>query len=112
MRISDWSSDVCASDLAALTEPMAVGWHAVEKSNLTPEDMPLVIGCGPVGLAVIAALKIKGVHPIIAADFSPARRKLAEVMGADIVIDPAKQSPYKAWTDEATPEDFDPSSLI
>ena len=77
------------ADQAALTEPMAVGWHAVESARLTQQDVPLVIGCGPVGLAVIAGLKVKGLHPIIAADFSPARRALALRMGADIVVDPA-----------------------
>ena len=97
---------------AALTEPMAVGWHAVEKARLTPDDLPLVIGCGPVGLAVIAGLRIKGLHPIIAADFSPARRRLAEIMGADIVVDPARHSPYGHWTDEATPEGYDANSII
>jgi threonine dehydrogenase-like Zn-dependent dehydrogenase len=101
-----------STEQAALTEPMAVGWHAVEKARLTPEDIPVVIGCGPVGLAVIAGLKIKGIHPIIACDFSPARRKLAETMGADIVLDPAKDSPYKRWTDEATPEGYDPTNVI
>lgn len=84
-------------DHAALTEPMAVGLHAVEKARLLPDDVPLVIGCGPVGLAVIGALKLKGVGPIIAADFSPARRALAEVMGADVVVDPAQHSPYDSW---------------
>ena len=34
---------------AALTEPIAVGWHAVQKAGLNLEDVPLVIGCGPVG---------------------------------------------------------------
>ncbi len=101
-----------STEQAALTEPMAVGWHAVQKANITPDDVPLVIGCGPVGLAVIAGLKLKGVHPIIAADFSPARRKLAETMGADIVLDPATVSPYKTWTDEATPEGYDAKSLV
>ncbi|MDO8423441.1 MAG: zinc-binding dehydrogenase [Parvibaculum sp.] len=101
-----------STEQAALTEPMAVGWHAVEKARLEANDIPIVIGCGPVGLAVIAGLKIKGVHPIIACDFSPARRKLAETMGADIVLDPAKDSPYKRWTDEATPEGYDASSVI
>jgi threonine dehydrogenase-like Zn-dependent dehydrogenase len=86
---------------AALTEPMAVGWHAVEKGNLTPEDVPLVIGCGPVGLAVIAALKIRAATPILAADFSPRRRQLAQALGADIVIDPAAGSPYQRWRDAA-----------
>ena len=94
---------------AALTEPMAVGWHAVQFARLTKEDVPLVIGCGPVGLAVIASLKLCDVHPIIAADFSPARRTLALRMGADIVIDPAESSPYASWRQAATPEGYDPS---
>jgi len=68
-----------------------------------------VIGCGPVGIAVIAGLSIKNVHPIIAADFSPARRALALRMGADIVVDPAEFSPYQSWHDAATPEGYDGS---
>lgn len=100
------------TEQAALTEPMAVGWHAVQKANMTADDIPLVIGCGPVGLAVIAGLKIKGIHPIIAADFSPARRKLAEQMGADIVLDPKVDAPYARWTREATPEGYDPTNIM
>jgi threonine dehydrogenase-like Zn-dependent dehydrogenase len=94
---------------AALTEPIAVGWHAVRSARLAADDVPLVVGCGPVGLAVIAGLAIKDVHPIIAADFSPARRALALKMGADIVIDPAAQSPYETWRQTATPEGYDGS---
>lgn len=94
---------------AALTEPIAVGWHAVQSARLTSDDVPLVVGCGPVGLAVIAGLAVRGVHPIIAADFSPARRALAQTMGADIVIDPAATSPYETWKQAATPAGFDGS---
>ena len=90
-----------ATDLAALTEPMAVGYHTVEMARLQSDEVPLVIGCGPVGLAVITALKLKGVGPIIAADFSPARRKLAEQVGADVVVDPGVNSPYETWNDMA-----------
>ena len=81
-----------AAEHAALTEPLAVGIHAVEKANVRGDEVPLVIGCGPVGLAVIAGLKLKGLHPIVAADYSPARRALAEKMGADVVIDPAQDA--------------------
>ena len=63
--------------LAAMTEPMAVGAHAVAMARMDADDLPLVIGCGPVGLAVIAALKTRDARPIIAADFSPRRRELA-----------------------------------
>jgi threonine dehydrogenase-like Zn-dependent dehydrogenase len=80
-----------ATEHAALTEPMAVGLHAVAKARLEPGDAPLVIGCGPVGLAVIAALRLRGAEPIVAADFSPKRRALAERMGAHVVVDPKQQ---------------------
>ena len=87
-----------SSELAALVEPLSVGVHAVAKADLTPQSVALVIGCGPIGLAVISALKLKGIGPIIAADFSPARRAIAERMGADIVVDPAKSSPHALWS--------------
>jgi threonine dehydrogenase-like Zn-dependent dehydrogenase len=87
-----------SSEFAALTEPMAVGLHAVRMARMTKGEVPLVIGCGPVGLAVIAALKTMGVGPIIAADFSAKRRQLAELMGADKVVNPAQQSPYENWS--------------
>ncbi|MGY3696827.1 threonine dehydrogenase-like Zn-dependent dehydrogenase [Bradyrhizobium sp. USDA 3240] len=90
-----------AAEHAALTEPLAVGVHAVAMANIKGGEVPLVIGCGPVGLAVIAALKIRGLGPIVAADYSPARRLLAEKMGADVVVDPAKTQPYASWAEHA-----------
>ena len=89
------------TDHAALTEPMAVGVHAVAKARLEPDDAPLVIGCGPVGLAVIAALRLAGVRPIVAADFSKRRRELAVAVGADIVVDPAETTPWQSWREAA-----------
>jgi threonine dehydrogenase-like Zn-dependent dehydrogenase len=87
-----------STDLAALTEPLAVGEHAVGLSGLVPGQPCLVVGCGPVGLAVIAALKGRGHGPVLAADFSPTRRALAEAFGADEVIDPAVGSPHDRWS--------------
>jgi threonine dehydrogenase-like Zn-dependent dehydrogenase len=86
---------------AALTEPMAVGVHAVAKAHMQAWDCPIVIGCGPVGLAVIAALRLRSAEPIIASDFSPARRSLAAQMGAHCVVDPAEQSPFAAYREVA-----------
>jgi threonine dehydrogenase-like Zn-dependent dehydrogenase len=82
---------------AALTEPMAVGLHAVNRSEVKPGDGALVLGCGPVGLAVISALRLRGIEPIVASDFSPARRALAQTMGAHEVVDPAAESPFDVW---------------
>ena len=89
------------SELAAMTEPMANGIHAVDKARLRDEDSPLVIGCGPAGLAVIAALKGVTAQPVVAADFAPLRRQLALHFGADFVVDPAERSPFEVWKDLA-----------
>ncbi|MBV8771371.1 MAG: zinc-binding dehydrogenase [Deltaproteobacteria bacterium] len=97
--------DGLSTERAALTEPMAVGYHAVQKARLGSDDVPLVIGCGPVGLAVIAALKLKNAAPIIAADFSLRRRQLAQAIGADVIVDPREQSPYDNWKQMAAYSD-------
>ncbi len=86
-----------STEHAALTEPFAVGAHAVAKARMEPKSVALVVGCGPVGLAVIGALKAQGHGPVIAADFSPRRRAAAERLGADIVIDPAIENPHDRW---------------
>jgi threonine dehydrogenase-like Zn-dependent dehydrogenase len=83
--------------LAALTEPMAVGLHAVNKSGIGPGDSALVLGCGPVGLSVIAALKARGTEVIVATDPSSGRRALATTMGATFVADPREATAIEAW---------------
>lgn len=85
-----------APEVAVLTEPMAIGWHAVRRAEVAKDDAAIVIGCGPVGLTVIAMLKARGVGTIVASDFSPGRRALASACGADVVIDPSESSPYDA----------------
>ena len=100
------------SNIAALTEPMAIATHAVARAQLQGDEVPMVIGCGPIGLAVILALKARGIGPVIASDFSPGRRALAERMGADIVVNPADKSPYHSWLDVAAPADYDMHSPL
>lgn len=82
-------------DVAALTEPMSVALHAVRRSEITRRDTAIVIGCGPVGLAVICQLKAMGVEKIVASDLSPARRALAGRCGATVTVDPNVESPYQ-----------------
>lgn len=85
-----------SAEHAALTEPMAVAWHAVRKGRIKKGQTAFVIGCGPIGLAVISMLKAAGVRRVIASDFSVRRRELATTCGADIVVDPATDSPWTA----------------
>ncbi|AZG46240.1 zinc-binding dehydrogenase [Gordonia insulae] len=97
--------DHMPDEIVALAEPLAVALHAVNRGELGSHDVPLVIGCGPIGLAVIAILKMRGLGPIVASDFSPSRRALAKELGADIVVDPRETSPYESWHDAAAPND-------
>ncbi len=99
-----------APDVAALTEPMAVAWHAVRRGEVGKKQVAIVIGCGPVGLGVILMLKASGVRTVVASDLSPARRALAQACGADVVVDPADGSPFTATTGHGHLEDI-PAAL-
>ena len=85
--------------IGVLTEPMAVGYHAVNRSEISKKDAAIVIGCGPVGLAIICMLSQRGVDTIVASDLSAGRRALALACGASVVVDPNAESPYDQLTD-------------
>ena len=86
--------DGLPTEVAALTEPMAVALHAVRRSDIGRRQVAVVVGCGPVGLGVIAMLKASGVRTVIASDLSAGRRALATACGADVVVDAASASPF------------------
>jgi threonine dehydrogenase-like Zn-dependent dehydrogenase len=85
-----------SSELAAVTEPLAVARHAVRRGEVTKRGVAIVIGCGPIGLGVISMLKASGVRNVVASDYSAGRRALASRCGADIVVDPGHDSPFAA----------------
>lgn len=87
-------SDGLDDDRAAMIEPLAVGLEHARRGRPAAGDVPLVLGCGAIGLGVIAGLKLAGMGPIVAADFHAGRREIALAMGADIAIDPRETSPY------------------
>jgi threonine dehydrogenase-like Zn-dependent dehydrogenase len=89
------------SEIVCIADAVTVGWSAVARAQLAAKETPLVIGCGAIGLSAIARLKLLGAGPVVAADFVPSRRETALAMGADVVVDPAENSPYRAWRDVA-----------
>ncbi len=84
------------TEQAALVEPLAVGLRAVDVAQAEEGDVALVLGCGPVGCAVIAGLVDAGIA-VAASDPSRSRRKLAETLGAAAVVDPDVESPFARW---------------
>lgn len=78
--------EAVADEAAALVEPMAIAIHAVNKSGIVPEGVAVVVGCGPIGLAITAVLRSRGIRHIVASDLSTRRRELAGIMGATTVV--------------------------
>jgi (R,R)-butanediol dehydrogenase/meso-butanediol dehydrogenase/diacetyl reductase len=76
---------------AALIEPLATAFHAVANSRLQAGDAAVVLGAGPIGLAVIQYLELAGAGRIIVVEISAARGELAMQLGADLVLDPLKE---------------------
>lgn len=89
------------SEVICVADALSVGWSAAARAQMSVREVPLVIGCGAIGLSTIANLTRLGIGPIIAVDFVASRRETAMAMGADAVIDPAEISPYQAWRDVA-----------
>jgi threonine 3-dehydrogenase len=74
-------------EVAPMLDAIGNAVHAVSSVEVASQDIVLT-GCGPIGLMVVALLKMMGARLIVASDPSEYRRKLAVRAGADLVIDP------------------------
>ncbi|MFF8772167.1 zinc-binding dehydrogenase [Kitasatospora sp. NPDC015120] len=74
----------------ALVEPMAVGWHAVERSGVRAGGSALVAGAGPIGIGAWFALKARGVEKVLVSEPSADRRAVMAALGAR-VVDPVHE---------------------
>jgi (R,R)-butanediol dehydrogenase / meso-butanediol dehydrogenase / diacetyl reductase len=79
------------ASLAALVEPLAVGLAAVERAAVQPSESVVVIGGGPIGLAIALWLKVLGVGDVVVSDPVAGRRTLAERCGATATVDPSAE---------------------
>jgi 2-desacetyl-2-hydroxyethyl bacteriochlorophyllide A dehydrogenase len=75
-------------DVGALVEPLAVAWHAISAAPVTPDSVVLVLGGGPIGLAIVQCLVAKGTKKIIVSEVSSARQRFAREFGAHHVLCP------------------------
>lgn len=82
--------DCVSFEEGALVEPLAVGLHAVEKGRVARGDTVLIVGAGPVGLAIALWCRFSGARHVIVSERAPARRALAETLGASDILDPAQ----------------------
>ncbi len=81
----------------ATVEPLAVGLHAVEKGRVRLGDRVLVIGAGPIGLAVVKFAKLAGAYHVVMSELSETRRHTALAFGATGTIDPSRDDIVSAY---------------
>ena len=81
---------------AALVEPLSVAAHAVNRADPKPGESVTVFGVGPIGLGIVAALRMRGVEDIAAFDLSQLRRERALALGARAAFDPRDVEPAAA----------------
>ncbi len=77
-------------EVAALTEPLAVALHGVNRAMVEPGDKVVVFGCGPIGLGMVLWLVERGITDVVALDLAPDRLARATALGARAAFDPTK----------------------
>lgn len=78
----------------ALIEPMSVGFHAVNRAQVTDSDVVLVIGCGMIGVGAIVRSALRGAT-VIACDLDDEKLEGAKVVGAAYTINSATEDVHE-----------------
>lgn len=76
-------------DVGALTEHFTVAFHAMHRADLRIGERVLVLGAGPVGLAVLQCASASGAGLVVTVEPSPLRSQRAKELGATQVVDPS-----------------------
>ncbi|GAA1298937.1 MULTISPECIES: zinc-binding dehydrogenase [Micrococcales] len=80
---------------AAFAEPLSCSLHAVERAQLTFDDVVVIAGAGPIGLGAIIGAAHKNPKMVIALDFDEHKLELAKKCGADLTLNPSKVDVYE-----------------
>jgi len=80
--------------LGSMVEPTSVAYNAVIErgGGIRPGDNVVILGGGPIGMAACAVLKRQGAAKVILSEPEEGRAQLALELGADYVINPARES--------------------
>lgn len=69
---------------ASFAEPVAIGVQACRRGDIRAGEYVLILGCGPIGLALIEVAKARGAH-VVASDVVPSRLDMVARIGADVI---------------------------
>lgn len=84
---------------AVLIEPFSCSKHAVDRGNISNEDIVVLSGAGTLGLGMVGAIKLKNPKTLVVLDLKDDRLEYAKKFGADVVVNPAKEDAVKKIMD-------------
>ena len=92
-------SDKLSLEQLALIETLGIGYHAVQRSGLTPGELAVVVGAGPIGLAVMQFAALAGAR-VMVLDVNSARREFCRKFGVEHAADPGSDpaAVVEEWT--------------
>lgn len=79
----------------ALIEPMSVGFHAVDRAQVTDNDVVVVFGCGMIGCGAIVRAALRGAT-VIAVDLDDEKLELAKRIGARYAVNSGRENVAEA----------------
>jgi len=85
----------------AMVEPLAVGMHAATKARITPGDLAVVLGAGPIGMVTALAAIAGGCSRVVITDVQQPKLELAARLGPIVPVNVASES-LRAVVDELT----------
>ncbi len=85
-------ADNVSYEVGSMMEPLAVAYRGVNHAgDLTGKNV-LIVGAGTIGLLAMAIAKMRNPAGIFVSDLSDSRLAVARQMGADYIINPAKDN--------------------
>jgi threonine 3-dehydrogenase len=94
------------TEVGAIMDPMGNAFHTVLTAEI-PGSTVFVVGCGPIGCFAVGIARAAGATKVIASDVNPKRLALAEKMGANVVINAAKEDVVRTVITETDGEGAD-----
>ncbi|KAL2864264.1 2,3-butanediol dehydrogenase [Aspergillus lucknowensis] len=82
--------DSVSLKVGALMEPLAVAWHCIRTSGFQKGQTALILGAGPIGLAILMLLRVWGAKTVVISEPTASRKRMANDFGADLVVDPTR----------------------
>ncbi|MFW9769455.1 MAG: zinc-binding dehydrogenase [Candidatus Thorarchaeota archaeon] len=76
----------------ALIEPLSIAVRGFDLIDFKPGSSVLVLGTGPIGILSVYLAKLRGASVVYASEIRNARLEMARTAGADVSINPSKES--------------------